>query len=80
MKKFLLCILATAMILSFAACGNNSVNKNDDQSGKQTQTGLKQDSQELVPEWGMDRYIHRPSVNLLTMAVGISRTRHLAIK
>lgn len=62
MKKFLLCILATAMILSFAACGNNSVNKNDDQSGKQTQTGLKQDSQELVPEW-VDGQVYTPPIS-----------------
>lgn len=51
MKKLLLCGLAAVMILSFAACGNNSGDKNDNQSGKQSQTGLKQGSKELVPEW-----------------------------
>lgn len=54
MKKLILCGLAVVMILSLAACGDNSGNKNDDQSGKQTQTGLKQGGHgvpELVPEW-----------------------------
>lgn len=51
MKKLLLCGLAAVMILSFAACGNNSGDKNDAQSGNQSQTGMKQGAQELVPEW-----------------------------
>ena len=51
MKKLILFGLVIVMILSLAACGDNSGNKNDDQSGKQTQTGLKQGEQELVPEW-----------------------------
>lgn len=51
MKKLLLCGLAAVMILALAACGNNSGDKNDDQSGKQARTGSKQGAQELVPEW-----------------------------
>ena len=66
MKRLLICGLAAVMILSFAACGNNSGDKNDDQSGKQTQSGLKQGSQELIPEWVDD--LCRPSVNLLMTA------------
>lgn len=62
MKKLILCGLAVVMILSFAACGNNSGNKNDDQSGKQTQTGLKQGEQELVPEW-VDGETYTPPIS-----------------
>ena len=62
MKKLLLCGLAAVMILSFAACGNNSGDKNDDQSGKQTQTGLKQGAQELVPEW-VDGETYTPPIS-----------------
>lgn len=50
MKKLLLCSLAAVMILSFAACTNGADDKKDDQSGKQTQTGLQQNSNELAPE------------------------------
>lgn len=51
MKKFLLCSLAAVMILSFAACTNGADSKKDDQTGKQSQTGVQQGSNELVPEW-----------------------------
>ena len=50
MKKFLLCSLAAVMILSFAACTNGTDDKKDDQSGKQTQTGVQQNSNELALE------------------------------
>lgn len=62
MKKLLLCGLAAVMILSFAACGNNSGEKNDAQSGKQSQTGMKQGAQELVPEW-MDGETYTPPIS-----------------
>lgn len=62
MKKLLLCGLAAVMILSFAACGNNSVDKNDAQSGKQSQTGMKQGAQELVPEW-VDGETYTPPIS-----------------
>lgn len=62
MKKMLLCSLAAVMILSFAACGNNSGDKNDAQSGKQAQTGLKQGAQELVPEW-VDGEAYTPPIS-----------------
>ena len=62
MKKMLLCGLAAVMILSFAACGNNSGDKNDAQSGKQSQTGMKQGSQELVPEW-VDGETYTPPIS-----------------
>lgn len=51
MKKLLLCSLAAVMILSFAACTNGTDDKKDDQTAKQSQTGLQQGSKELVPEW-----------------------------
>lgn len=51
MKKLLLCSLAAVMILSFAACTNGADSKKDDQTGKQSQTGVQQGSNELVPEW-----------------------------
>ena len=54
--------MGAVMILSFAACGNNSGDKNDDQSGKQTQTGLKQGAQELVPEW-VDGETYTPPIS-----------------
>ena len=62
MKKLLLCGLAAVMILSFAACGNNSGDKNDAQSGKQSQTGMKQGAQELVPEW-VDGETYTPPIS-----------------
>ena len=62
MKKLLLCGLAAVMILSFAACGNNSGEKNDAQSGKQSQTGMKQGAQELVPEW-VDGETYTPPIS-----------------
>ena len=62
MKKLLLCGLAAVMILSFAACGNNSGEKNDAQSGKQSQTGMKQGVQELVPEW-VDGETYTPPIS-----------------
>ena len=62
MKKMLLCGLAAVMILSFAACGNNSGDKNDAQSGKQSQTGMKQGAQELVPEW-VDGETYTPPIS-----------------
>ena len=58
----LLCSLAAVMILSFAACGNNSGDKNDAQSGKQSQTGMKQGAQELVPEW-VDGETYTPPIS-----------------
>lgn len=51
MKRLLLCSLAAVMILSFAACTNGADGKRDDQTGKQSQTGVQQGSNELVPEW-----------------------------
>lgn len=51
MKRLLLCSLAAVMILSFAACTNGADGKKDDQTGKQSQTGVQQGSNELVPEW-----------------------------
>ena len=62
MKKLLLCSLAAVMILSFAACGNNSGDKNDAQSGKQSQTGMKQGAQEIVPEW-VDDETYTPPIS-----------------
>ena len=62
MKKFLLCSLAAVMILSFAACGNSSGDKIDDQSGKQSQTGVKQGSNVLVPEW-VDGQTYTPPIS-----------------
>ena len=62
MKKLLLCGLAAVMILSFAACGNNSGDKNDAQSGKKSQTGMKQGAQELVPEW-VDGETYTPPIS-----------------
>ena len=62
MKKLLLCGLAAIMILALAACGNNSGDKKDDQSGKQAQTGLKQGAQELVPEW-VDGEAYTPPIS-----------------
>ena len=62
MKKLLLCGLAAVMILSIAACGNNSGEKNDAQSGKQSQTGMKQGVQELVPEW-VDGETYTPPIS-----------------
>ena len=62
MKKLLLCGLAAVMILSFAACGNNSGEKNDAQSGKKSQTGMKQGAQELVPEW-VDGETYTPPIS-----------------
>lgn len=62
MKKLLLCGLAAVMILALAACGNNSGDKNDNQSGQQIQTGLKQGAQELVPEW-VDGETYTPPIS-----------------
>lgn len=58
----LLCSLAAVMILSFAACGNNSGDKNDAQNGKKSQTGMKQGAQELVPEW-VDGETYTPPIS-----------------
>ncbi len=62
MKRLLLCGLTAVMILALAACGNNSGDKNDNQSGKQPQTGLKQGAQELVPEW-VDGETYTPPIS-----------------
>jgi hypothetical protein len=64
MKRLLLCGLSAIMILALAACGNNSGDKKDDQSGKQAQTRLKQGAQEFVPEW-VDGEAYTPPISEL---------------